>query len=241
MTRRVGTALALNWTAGYVDAVGFISLYQVYLGNMTGNTVAIAEGLIYHRFELVLKRGLAIPEFIIGLLVSRILVELLAQRGVLRVGAIVYTLEILALLGVVLLGRSIGMFPVPTDSIDLYILIGFGAFAMGLQNATSTHFGTFDIRTTHVTGTISKFADHFAKYIKFRFSAVGVNAAMQRTQEAQKAVVYISMWFFYLAGGIAGLLLLGPWKFEAFYVPIAVLAVIALLDACRPMPAVAVS
>jgi uncharacterized membrane protein YoaK (UPF0700 family) len=34
MKRQTGTALTLNWIAGYVDAVGFIAFFQIYLGNM---------------------------------------------------------------------------------------------------------------------------------------------------------------------------------------------------------------
>jgi uncharacterized membrane protein YoaK (UPF0700 family) len=46
MKRQTGTALALNWIAGYVDAVGFVVFFQVYLGNMTGNTVGGHAGLL---------------------------------------------------------------------------------------------------------------------------------------------------------------------------------------------------
>jgi uncharacterized membrane protein YoaK (UPF0700 family) len=224
MKRQTGTALALNWIAGYVDAVGFIVFFQVYLGNMTGNTVAIAEGVVQRRLDLLLTRGLAIPEFIAGLLVSRLLVEVLVLKGIIRVGAIVYGLEMLALLLLTILGSSASRTAAitPENSL-LYVLIGLGAFAMGLQNATNTHFGPLDVRTTHVTGTISTFADHFAKYI-----------VEKRAEERHKAVLYAAMWFLYLSGGIGGLVFLGVWYLRCLYIPVIGLAVITVADIVRP-------
>ena len=220
MKPKTGTAFALNSIAGYVDAIGFVVFYQVYLGNMTGNTVAIAEGIVRHRAELVLKRGLAIPEFIAGLLASRLLVEFLTRKGIRRVGAIAYGLEALTLLLLAILSTSASRTgTISPDNAVLYVLIALGSFAMGLQNATNSHFGPLDVRTTHVTGTISKFADHFAKYL------VGGGAEEQR-----EAVLYIGMWLLYLAGGIAGLVLLEVWNLRCLYVPASAVAVIAGAD-----------
>jgi uncharacterized membrane protein YoaK (UPF0700 family) len=41
----VGGALALTWVAGFVDVVGYMVLYRVFVANMTGNTIALGQGL----------------------------------------------------------------------------------------------------------------------------------------------------------------------------------------------------
>src|SRR5215510_12110679 len=46
-----------------------------------------------------------------------------------------------------------------------YLLVALPSMAMGLQNATLTHFGPLTIRTTHVTGTLSNLADELVQYL----------------------------------------------------------------------------
>ena len=36
-------ALALTWIAGFVDMVGYLVLYRVFVANMTGNTIALGQ------------------------------------------------------------------------------------------------------------------------------------------------------------------------------------------------------
>ena len=40
---KVILALAMTWAAGFVDLVGYVSLYGLYTSHMTGNTVAMAR------------------------------------------------------------------------------------------------------------------------------------------------------------------------------------------------------
>ena len=40
---RVTIALLMTWTAGFVDIVGYVSLYGLYVSHMSGNTVAMAH------------------------------------------------------------------------------------------------------------------------------------------------------------------------------------------------------
>jgi hypothetical protein len=40
---RVYLAFAMTWAAGFVDLVGFVSLYGLYTSHMSGNTVAMAR------------------------------------------------------------------------------------------------------------------------------------------------------------------------------------------------------
>ncbi len=39
---KVTLALAMTWAAGFVDLVGYVSLYGLYTSHMTGNTIAMA-------------------------------------------------------------------------------------------------------------------------------------------------------------------------------------------------------
>jgi len=40
---KLNLAFAMTWAAGFVDLVGYISLYGLYTTHMTGNTVAMAR------------------------------------------------------------------------------------------------------------------------------------------------------------------------------------------------------
>jgi uncharacterized membrane protein YoaK (UPF0700 family) len=83
--------------------------------------------------------------------------------------------------------------------------------AMGLQNATLTHFGPLTVRTTHVTGTLSNLADELVQYLvwfKAHAGSAGRFSHAVRASRAQpsfRAACFLaSAWLSYGAGATLG-------------------------------------
>jgi uncharacterized membrane protein YoaK (UPF0700 family) len=52
--------------------IGYMVLYRVFVANMTGNTIALGQGLAAGDWGLLVQRGFAIPMFVLGLIMSRL-------------------------------------------------------------------------------------------------------------------------------------------------------------------------
>jgi len=163
----VWVALALTWIAGFIDIVGYIVLYHVFAANMTGNTVALGRGLADGDWGLVLRRGFAIPMFVLGLIVSRLALHLSQEKSAPRVAGGLFGMEVLLLATFTVFGsQEMSHGRIPSEAgWTYYLLVALPAMAMGLQNATLTHFGPLTVRTTHVTGTLSNLADELVQYL----------------------------------------------------------------------------
>src|SRR5579875_571269 len=81
-TGRALAALALAWTAGYVDAAGYLLLLHVYTSHMTGNTAALAEGLAHGRIHDAALHAWPILAFVAGLMAGAVLTEAARRREI---------------------------------------------------------------------------------------------------------------------------------------------------------------
>jgi uncharacterized membrane protein YoaK (UPF0700 family) len=122
-----------------------------------------------------------------------------------------------------------------------YLLVALPSMAMGLQNATLTHFSPLTIRTTHVTGTLSHLADELAQYLvwlKAHTGSAGRFCHAVRTSRAQpsfRAACFLtSVWLSCCAGAVLGAFLERPWQLLALVLPVAILSMMSLLLLCTP-------
>jgi uncharacterized membrane protein YoaK (UPF0700 family) len=237
----IALAAALTCVAGLVDTVGYIALYHVFTANMTGNTIAIARGMIEDDIGLALRRGFAIPMFVTGLVVSRLCVHVAAQRGWRRIAGTLFVLEAALLAGFVALGSDIPSGAAIEHEARYYVLVAFPSLAMGLQNAALTHFGPLTVRTTHVTGNLAKFADAVAQYLvwlRARIRAASLPRALAESRAQRsfgRALLLGGIWISYLAGAILGAYLYSRGGSRALLLPIACLLGLAALDAAHPI------
>jgi uncharacterized membrane protein YoaK (UPF0700 family) len=94
----IWVAIALTWIAGFVDIVGYVVLYRVFVANMTGNTIALGRGLAEGNWGLFFRRGFAIPMFVLGLIVSQLVLHLSQEKSAPRVAGVLFGVEALLLL-----------------------------------------------------------------------------------------------------------------------------------------------
>lgn len=228
---QTGLALILTAVAGYIDALGFLTLGEVYVANMSGNSITAGISLAQRDARPTLERLWTIAAFFAGLLLCRILMEAIAaRRRPVRV-YIPLCCE-LALLLLFALGHAVR--GVPQE-----VLVFLVASAMGFQNATITYFGRFRIYTGFVTGTLTKLAIRLGAWIvwaarklrRLSWARIQRVAAVSLRRRPAKDIVWLaSIWSMYLAGAAGGTLALHRWHGSAVAMPCAALAVVIAGD-----------
>ncbi|MFK2876444.1 YoaK family protein [Rhodanobacter hydrolyticus] len=126
--------------AGWINAAGYLGFRHQSISNMTGNTSLLGIALGKGDAGEVLHWALTIAAFVLGSMLSGVIV----QQSTLRLGR---------RYGVALLLESLLLFAaVPlldaADSSGLYL----ASAAVGLQNGMVSAYSGMVIRTTHVTG-----------------------------------------------------------------------------------------
>jgi uncharacterized membrane protein YoaK (UPF0700 family) len=239
MHRRVPLLLAvfLTWMAGFVDAVGYISLGHIYTANMSGNSVAIGIHAVSGEWAEALRRLWPVVAYFGGLLFCRLLITYGAQRRIRRIATPALLCEIGLLLPVCLtsLNGSTAALPVAC--------VGLLAIAMGIQNAALTHFSTLTVHTGFVTGTLVKCAEYMAKYLAWVWDQIGknrhsVSAVIRRSnREATfRMTVWLTViWAAYVLGACCGALGDHLFRLRSLVVPIVCLAGVSALDLKHPL------
>lgn len=236
-------AIALTFVAGFVDAVGYLSLRHILNANMSGNTIAIGYNTIQGHPDVALERGFAVLMFVVGLFIAAFIHEFGHRHDVRSVSVIPFALEIGLLLAYISLGQPVlrGEEVVPLHESTIYWLLALSTLAMGIQNATLTRAEALSVRTTHVTGTISKFAEATSRYLFWFYDRLRAGRSLRFTLRASRlqrdfidSQLTALLWIAFLAGGFAGAYLKYRIELFALLAPVAVLIVVIAVDMMRP-------
>lgn len=236
-------AFALTAVGGSIDAIGYIVLFHVFTANMTGNTVAFAIGISEGDWSTAARRGFAIPMFLIGLLFSRFVVHVAKLRAWRHAAALLFGVEaaLLACWGI------FGLLLFPGGHIEksfgalFYLMVALPSLAMGVQNASLTHFGPLSVRTTHVTGNLATLADQIALFGIWFAGArkeMGTKHAMAASwsqQSLHESAFLTAIWISYFIGAAIGVAMLFAWSLAAALPPAAVLLILILVDLTNPI------
>lgn len=205
--RKMGFAAALMWTAGFVDALGYLRLAGLYVANMSGNSVGM--GLHGALGELSgLLRGFApVIGFFFGLLITVVVLDWAKRRHVAHRLVIVLALETVMLAAFALIA---GPDPEVTEA-HFYLLVTLGSLAMGLQNSVLLHFGALTIYTTHITGLLTRLAHAVADalfWVRDHASVYPSSGALWRAASRSAVVLegagLLGLWLLYVAGALIG-------------------------------------
>lgn len=146
--------LALTFSTGVVDAVGYLGLDRVFTGNMTGNVVVLGMALLGGANLPILRPALALLFFMLGAaLAGRTLRRAPAGWSGRTSGsllAVAIGLGVLALFVGLVAERS-------PEQLGGYVTSGMALF-MGVQAATARRLKVTDVTTVVVTSTITALA-----------------------------------------------------------------------------------
>jgi uncharacterized membrane protein YoaK (UPF0700 family) len=233
----------MSAVAGSIDAIGYIVLFKVFTANMTGNTVALGMGLVQHDWLLAARRGFAIPMFVCGMLWSRVIAHVGHLRGWRHAASVLFGSEAVLLGGFGVLGVLL----VPNgkledDSGSLYfILLALLSLAMGVQNASLSHFGPLSVRTTHVTGNLATLADELAKFGLWfhgswrRFGLRQALAASSAQLSFHETKFLFAVWIAYFGGAVIGVVLLAFLHLAAVLPGVVILFALVVVDWADPI------
>jgi uncharacterized membrane protein YoaK (UPF0700 family) len=145
----LGLMLALTFSTGVIDAVGYLGLDRVFTGNMTGNVVILGMALTGADGLPVVGPVIALVLFMLGALIAG-----RALRPV-PAGWSGRSTVLFAVVGVVLLGAAVPFLVIddPVEPVKLAVTGALG-LAMGIQAGAARHIGVKDVTTVVVTSTL---------------------------------------------------------------------------------------
>ncbi|KQS98838.1 YoaK family protein [Cellulomonas sp. Leaf395] len=152
--RHLVLMLALTFTTGIVDAVGYLGLDRVFTANMTGNVVILGMALAGADDLPVAGPALALVGFLAGAaLGGRVLRTAPAGWSHRTSGTFAAT-------GVLAVGLGVGAFVAPPVEGTVWALVvtTLLAVAMGLQAASARRLAVKDVTTVVVTSTLTGLA-----------------------------------------------------------------------------------
>ncbi|MBC7518573.1 MAG: DUF1275 domain-containing protein [Microbacteriaceae bacterium] len=176
----LGLMLALTFSTGVVDAVGFLGLDRVFTGNMTGNVVILAMALTRANGLPIVGPVVALLLFLLGATIAG---RVLRKQPA---GWSPRTTVLLAVVAVILIATTITALATsaPRNEIVALAITGALGVAMGMQGGTARQIGVKDVTTVVVTSTLvglafdSRFAGRNpAQQWKRRLGAVVLIAA----------------------------------------------------------------
>lgn len=194
--RHLGMSLA--FVAGAANAGGFLAVGK-YTSHMTGMVSSMADHLALGELTLALGGLLSVLCFLVGAMVSALLINWARDRQLRSQFALPLLLEALLLMAFGALGPLLGHRPEAWVSVTVLLL----CFMMGLQNAIITKVSKAEIRTTHVTGLITDIGIGLGRLLYWREHPVHEEAEHQTRSRLRLHAALVLMFF---TGGIAGAL-----------------------------------
>jgi uncharacterized membrane protein YoaK (UPF0700 family) len=228
---------SLSLAAGCVDAVGFLGLGQVFVANMTGNTVLLGLAIGQADGRGVLHAGLALAGFVLGVAVGAAIVERGPERAV-------WTPAVTAALGlecVILVAFAAGWLLDGSEpsGLAVYFLIVLSALAMGVQSAAVRRLDVADVSTTYITGTLTSLTARTVRRLRSAFFLAAAPPGLDeghptRTESPERGLpLTADVWLAYGVGAVVGGAAELLWQPAALLLPIAAVAAVVALMATR--------
>src|SRR5581483_3344540 len=126
------------------------------------------------------------------------------------------------------------------NTVAFFVLVALAVGAMAIQTAALRRVGGRTVRTTYVTGMLTRLAEGIVNYAFLRLDIhqgrIGPADGPLRLRSALHRIVLLAgVWGAYAAGGVVGAVLDGRWHLRALAVPVAVLVVVIVVDLTRPV------
>jgi uncharacterized membrane protein YoaK (UPF0700 family) len=230
-------AVLLDGVGGYVDAFGYLLLFQLFAANMSGNSILLGIALGQGQWHAAFRQALPIPLFFGGVALGAVVGLALEQRGVRRRVTVLLALEIALLVVFALYGGRFlhdGALRPETAWQDI-LLTALLTLPMGMQNVALRRVGGVSVYTTFVTGTLTSLAETLVGY-RGPVPQHPIDGGGRAAPEPGRAVLLLGgMWAAYVAGAGLGAVLVLRWALGALVVPLLVLGGLTVLDLRRPI------
>lgn len=238
---KLGIAFSLTSVGGYVDAVGYIALFQIFTANMSGNSIHIGMGLSQSNPLDMLRPLCAVSSYVVAMILTRIAIGVAGRARLRRIAS--FTLGAEALLLLVFFQATPSMHLgqiVDLRSPAYFGLVALLAFSMGIQTGTLTQTGALTVYTTFVAGTLTKFSETFAKCLFWLYDELRsrrkisyIVGSAKRLEDVRETISLASIWICYVVGAALGAIAKRRWELKCLYIPVVMLA--CVYHHCRPI------
>jgi uncharacterized membrane protein YoaK (UPF0700 family) len=242
-------AWALAAVAGFMDAVGYLTLRHLFTAHMSGNSARLGVFLGNSDLHSALPMISAILLFVFGIGLGTTLAEIASRRGVRSAMALLLGAQ--ALLLAVFMGYGASVIGADGQVPDhagrgFYLLAALMIVSIGFQICALQRVSGARARTTYVSGMLTRFAQELVNWLFWlhdgrhrpRNSYLGaVLESGTRSESAARALLFGGIWCCYLGGAIVGSYLDGLWRLWSLVIPIAALVTMIIVDGCRPFKA----
>ncbi|MGC2111642.1 MAG: YoaK family protein [Candidatus Korobacteraceae bacterium] len=240
---KVAIALSLTAVGGFIDAVGYIALFQVFTANMSGNSVHVGMYLGRQEWSNLLRPLCAIVSYVVGMTLTRITVQIAGRRGIQRIASFTLTVEAVLLIFFARATPAMHLGQIVDLQSPIYFtLVALLAFAMGVQTATLTHVGALTIYTTFVTGTLTKLTESFTRALFWAYDKLHelkrishVVRLVPQQRDIREGAMLASTWSCYVVGAAIGTVMKQRWELRALYIPVVIIVAFIAVDQFRPI------
>jgi uncharacterized membrane protein YoaK (UPF0700 family) len=221
----IATGMGMAFVGGYVDVVGFVLLFGLFVAHATGNLVMLGVALAGDSGGLATKL-LALPTFVVVASLAYAFVRARKARG-LPCEALVLGLQALLLTAFALL--TVAATPAGAADRPEVMLAGLvGVAAMAVQNVGARVVFGHLAPTTMMTGNVTQMA----------IDIVDLVTARGRPDQALRARLVktwppVAAFAIGAVGGAAGVLIAGAWSLLLAVVAVATLAALHAMSARR--------
>ena len=140
-------SLGLAFVGGYGDAASFV-LAKTFTGHVTGNLVLAAIAVAAHDWRATLAPLSAIITFLIGILLSVLIVRPLKTWSSWPLLPTVMGIEV-----ILVIAASLALSSGLPHGVGIFVI--FLSLALGLQNGAFRRVGGISVHTTYLTGMIT--------------------------------------------------------------------------------------
>lgn len=235
-------AALLALVAGFVAAVGYLALNELFVANMTGNTVVASVNLAQQDWPGAVRRAFLILPFVLGAACGAAVIGFANRHRWRSAHAAAFAVEGSLLIAFVVLAQpAVRDGVVRSDPATLYALAAVPTLAMGVQSTSFRRIGSGSLRTTFVTGILTSLAEGTVALVlgdarpRDATRRADPRAASRPVASAAgRVIVLAGVWTAYASGALFGALTHAPWGLAALAVPITILALVALWDLIQP-------
>ena len=140
-------SFGLAFVGGYCDAAGFV-LARAFTGAVTGNLVLVAIAVAAHDWRTLLGRLSAVFTFLLGTLLSALIVRPLKAWPSWPLLPTVMRMEV-----ILIVAASFALTSDSAHGVEIFVI--FVSLALGLQNGAFRRVGGISVHTTYLTGMIT--------------------------------------------------------------------------------------
>ena len=235
-TERDAMLVMLSLAAGCVDAVGYLGLGQIFVANMTGNTVLLGLAIGQTEGQTALRAVVALVGFVVGVAAAAAIVGPGRARSPWPPGVTVaLSLEL-----VVLVAFAVGWSLTGSEPAGgaVYPLIVLPAAAMGVQSAAVRRLGIPGVATAYITGTLTDLTEGAIARLRPAVSAAtpderGEESPERAAPSARGLVLPADVWLAYGIGAVIVGVIAVRWPSSGPSVPVAVVALVVAAATAR--------